>query len=170
MTHAVIAIGSNLGDREATLRDATRDLAETGGVRMLGASPLVESAALTLDGVDDDAPRYLNAVLQVDTDLDARELLRALHQIEQRHGRQRHTRWGDRTLDLDLIVHGDTVSDDDELTLPHPRAAERSFVLYPWYLLDPEAVLPGMGPIRHAVASAPAEVTVRKTTPLWEKS
>jgi 2-amino-4-hydroxy-6-hydroxymethyldihydropteridine diphosphokinase len=72
-------------------------------------------------------------------------LLSLLHRIEVAHGRERRERWGDRTLDLDLIAYGDVISDTPELTLPHPRAAERDFVLGPWLAVDPDAVLPGRG-------------------------
>ena len=72
-------------------------------------------------------------------------LLGYLHAIEARHGRDRRERWGDRTLDLDLIAYGEVISDDPRMTLPHPRAAERDFVLEPWLSLDPDATLPGVG-------------------------
>ena len=142
---AVIALGSNLGDREATLLAATREIADSDGVELVAASSLHETAALRPDGIDPDAPAYLNAVVIVETALDPRALLEVLRGIEQEHGRVRSERWGDRTLDLDIIdVSGVTVSSED-LTLPHPRAHERDFVLRPWLEADPDAVLTGRG-------------------------
>jgi len=79
-------------------------------------------------------------------------LLAYLHAIEARHGRERRERWGDRTLDLDLIAYGDVTSADPRLTLPHPRAAERDFVLAPWLAVDPDAVLPGAGRVDELLA------------------
>ena len=146
-TPVVIALGANLGDREATLRaavDELRALPLTADVRV--AAP-IESIAVKPEGVDAAAPRYLNTVATLTTRLAPRVLLDALHDIENRHGRVRAERWGDRTLDLDIIAYGDVRSSDPELTLPHPRAAERTFVLDPWLTLDPDAQLPGLGPV-----------------------
>ncbi|HVX08029.1 2-amino-4-hydroxy-6-hydroxymethyldihydropteridine diphosphokinase [Humibacter sp.] len=145
MKPAVVAFGSNLGDREATIRAALDDLASTPEVRVDAVSPLIETAALRLDGVDEDAPRYLNGVALVSTALDPHALLDELQRIEDANGRVRLERWGDRTLDLDLIAMGDRRIEDDRLTLPHPRAAERGFVLAPWLDVDPDAELPGLG-------------------------
>jgi dihydroneopterin aldolase/2-amino-4-hydroxy-6-hydroxymethyldihydropteridine diphosphokinase len=141
----VLALGSNLGDREGTLRDALADLKALPGVEFRRASALVETPALTLSGIDESAPAYLNAVALVRTALSPHALLDALQAIEQGHGRQRGERWGDRTLDIDMVAYGDDVSSDDRLTLPHPRAHERAFVLVPWLQVDPQAVLPGRG-------------------------
>jgi 2-amino-4-hydroxy-6-hydroxymethyldihydropteridine diphosphokinase len=142
---AVVALGSNLGDREATLREAVRDLAAIDGVDLVGASVPIESVAVTLDGVDASKPAYLNGVVVVTTTLAPEALLDELNRIESAHGRIRLERWGDRTLDLDLIVYDDVVQGTERLTLPHPRAAERSFVLEPWLQVDADAVLPGIG-------------------------
>ncbi|MGX5682247.1 2-amino-4-hydroxy-6-hydroxymethyldihydropteridine diphosphokinase [Schumannella luteola] len=145
---AVIALGSNLGDREQTLLAATREIADLDGVELIAASGAVETVAVKPQGEDPDAPAYLNAVVIVETSLDPLDLLHRLREIEQRHGRVRAERWGDRTLDLDLIdVAGVTLS-TEELTLPHPRAAERAFVLEPWLQADPDARLTGHGPVR----------------------
>ncbi|WP_345375692.1 2-amino-4-hydroxy-6-hydroxymethyldihydropteridine diphosphokinase [Frondihabitans cladoniiphilus] len=140
---AVVALGANLGDREATLRAAIGDLAGVAGVSILAASVPIASVAVTLDGLDESKPEYLNGVALLETTLGAEALLDELNRIEDAHGRVREERWGDRTLDLDLIVHGDTVSDTERLILPHPRAAERTFVLEPWLEVDPEATLAG---------------------------
>lgn len=142
---AVVALGANLGDREATLNAALADLQRLPLVDEVRASGAVESVALTQEGPDAEAPAYLNAVALVTTRLAPSVLLSFLHAIEARHGRERRERWGDRTLDLDLIAYGDVVSNDAFLTLPHPRAAERDFVLVPWLALDPDAEIPGAG-------------------------
>lgn len=142
---AVVALGANLGDRADTMRAAIDELGRLPLVDEVRASDAVESVALTLDGPDASAPAYLNAVALVTTRLAPSVLLGYLHAIEDRHGRQRRERWGDRTLDLDLIAYDDLRSDDPALRLPHPGAAERDFVLAPWLSIDPDAVLPGAG-------------------------
>jgi 2-amino-4-hydroxy-6-hydroxymethyldihydropteridine diphosphokinase len=142
---AVVALGANLGDRAATLQAALADLQRLPLVDDVRASGAVESVAVKPDGPDAAAPAYLNAVALVTTRLAPSVLLTYLQAIELRHGRERRERWGDRTLDLDLIAYGDVVSRDDALTLPHPRAAERQFVLAPWLSIDPDAELPGAG-------------------------
>ena len=142
---AVVALGSNLGDRAETLRAAVTDLARLPLVDDVRVADVIETVAMTPDGPDAEAPAFLNTVALVTTRLAPSVLLTYLHAIEARHGRERHERWGDRTLDLDLIAYGDARSDTDSLRLPHPRAAEREFVLAPWLLLDPEAELPGVG-------------------------
>lgn len=142
---AVVALGANLGDRAAVLDEAVADLRRLPLVDAVRASAAIESVAVRPDGPDASAPAYLNAVALVTTRLAPTVLLSYLHAIEARHGRERRERWGDRTLDLDLIAYGDVRSDDPGLLLPHPRAAERSFVLEPWLLIDPDAELPGAG-------------------------
>ncbi|MGN7186391.1 2-amino-4-hydroxy-6-hydroxymethyldihydropteridine diphosphokinase [Microbacterium testaceum] len=144
---AVVALGANLGRRAETLAaavDELRRLTLTSDVRV---STPIETVAVTLDGEDEDAPRYLNAVALLTTRLAPAELLASLHRIEARHGRVRRERWGDRTLDLDLIAYGDDVIDRPDLVVPHPRAHEREFVLGPWAELDPDAEIPGRGRI-----------------------
>lgn len=149
---AVVALGANLGDREATMSAAIEELGRLPLVDAVRASAPVESVAVTLEGPDAEAPAYLNAVAIVTTRLAPSVLLGYLHAIEERHGRERRVRWGDRTLDLDLIAYADQVSDAPTLLLPHPRAAERDFVLAPWLALDPDAVLPGVGRVDAALA------------------
>lgn len=144
-TPAVLSLGSNLGDREQNIRDAVADIAATPGVRLEASSGLVETAAVKPAGVDESAPAYLNAIVRVVTTLSAADLLAATAAIELHHGRVRAVRWGDRTLDIDMVTYGDLKQEDSALTLPHPRAAERSFVLVPWLEIDPQAVLPGIG-------------------------
>ena len=142
---AVLSLGSNLGDREATIREAVADIARLEGVTVLAASSLVETGAVKPDGVDETAPAYLNAVVAIRSALDPDALLAALNTIEQEHGRVRDVRWGDRTLDIDIVDIGGLRVDTDRLTLPHPRAAERGFVLVPWLEIEPNATLGAVG-------------------------
>ncbi|MGP6176320.1 2-amino-4-hydroxy-6-hydroxymethyldihydropteridine diphosphokinase [Microbacterium sp. A196] len=148
---AVVAFGANLGDRAETIRQAAERIARLPLVEDLRLSELHESVAVRLDGPDPDAPAYVNAVAVLTTRLAPQVLLGLLHAIEDEHGRVRTERWGDRTLDLDLIAYGDTVSDDPHALLPHPRAAERLFVLEPWLSLDPDAAIPGAGRVADLV-------------------
>lgn len=150
---AVVAVGSNLGDRQATFSSAVRALADAEGVELRAISTPIESVAVRPDGDDPDAPRYLNGVVLVRTRLAPRALLALLHAIEDAHGRERAERWGDRTLDLDLIDYAGMRSDDPELTLPHPRAHERAFVLGPWAEVAPDAVLAGHGRVADLAAA-----------------
>lgn len=149
---AVIALGANLGDRKATLLAAVRELAETEGVEVTAISTVIETAALRTDGIDPNAPAYLNAVVLITTSLTPGDLLTALNAIERRHGRVRSERWGDRTLDLDIVDFAGITSSSERLTLPHPRAFERDFVLEPWLEVDPQAELPGHGSVAALVA------------------
>ena len=142
---AVIALGSNLGDRVATIHRAIERISRLPLVDDVRLSALHETVAVRVDGPDADAPAYINAVALVTTRLAPQVLLGLLHAIEEERGRERSERWGDRTLDLDLIAYGDVRSDDPHVLLPHPRAAERLFVLEPWLSLDPDAELPGIG-------------------------
>ncbi|GAA4381572.1 2-amino-4-hydroxy-6-hydroxymethyldihydropteridine diphosphokinase [Agromyces bauzanensis] len=161
MTRAVIAFGANLGDREATVAAATRDLADTQGITLVAVSPVYETPAIKAAGVDRDAPGYLNGVLVIETALEPHRLLDVLLSVEARHGRVRTEHWGDRTLDLDLIDFGGREESDDRLELPHPRAWQRAFVLQPWLDVEPDAVLPGRGPVSELRAAATDEVRRR---------
>lgn len=142
-TPVVIALGANLGDRVATLHRAVADLRELPGMRITAVSSLVESDPVGGPG----QPDYLNGILLATTTLAPEHLLASLHDVEARHGRERNERWGSRTLDLDLIQYGppgspgERRSADPDLRLPHPRAAERAFVLVPWAQVDPGAAL-----------------------------
>jgi 2-amino-4-hydroxy-6-hydroxymethyldihydropteridine diphosphokinase len=149
MTWAVIALGANLGDARAALSGAVEAIAGLPGVSMLAQSSVYSTAPI--GGVEQ--PDYLNAVVIVDTTLSPRELLDRLHDIENAWHRTREVRWGPRTLDLDLIDVTGVTSDDPELTLPHPRAHERAFVLVPWLEADPEAELTGFGPVAALIPS-----------------
>ena len=141
--HVVIALGTNLGDRAHTLTDAVAALTALPGMTVTGVSKIV--ATDPVGGPDQ--PEYLNAVVVGRCLLHPTDLLAELHRIEADHGRTRDVRWGARTLDLDLVQYGrpgghrEVVSDDARLTLPHPRARERAFVLVPWLDVDPRATL-----------------------------
>jgi dihydroneopterin aldolase/2-amino-4-hydroxy-6-hydroxymethyldihydropteridine diphosphokinase len=150
--HVVIALGSNLGDRGAALEGAVAALRALPGLTVEAVSGARETVAMTLNGPDPERPRYRNQVVVGSSALQPRQLLAALLEIEHVFGRQRTERWGDRTLDLDLIVHGDASIAEPGLELPHPRAHERDFVLLPWLEIDPDAVLPGRGPVRQLAA------------------
>lgn len=154
MTRAVIAVGANLGDRLDTIASAMAELAAVDGVTIVAESPLVCTVAVTEAGPDETHPEYLNGVVIVETDISAHTLLAMLHDIELGHGRVRDIRWGDRTLDLDLITYGELV-ENGNLVVPHPRAHERRFVLEPWLAVDPDAVIPGRGFVRDLVEALP---------------
>lgn len=148
----LLAFGANLGDRGETIVAAQTALAGEPGIRNLVVSPLRETIALTTAGPDPDAPRYLNGVAKADTTLTPHGLLDVVQRIEAEHGRTRDVRWGDRTLDIDIILFGGRAVQDDRLTVPHPRAFERDFVLSPWLALDPDAVLMGHGRVAELLA------------------
>jgi 2-amino-4-hydroxy-6-hydroxymethyldihydropteridine diphosphokinase len=137
VTVAYIGLGANLGDREGNLRVALERLADLGSLRV---SSFRETDPV---GVTDQ-PRFVNAVAELETVLGARELLEKLLEIERQLGRDRGSeeRWGPRTIDLDLLLFGNEVIDEPGLSVPHPRLAERRFVLEPLHELDPGLELP----------------------------
>lgn len=146
---AVVALGSNLGDRVANLQGAVAALADTPDVWVTGVSPVYETEPVDSP---DDAGLYLNAVVLIDTTLAPQRLLDRALAIEDAFDRQRSdVRNAPRTLDVDLIVVGDKVHDEPQLTIPHPRAGQRAFVLRPWLDLEPDAELPGVGPVADLV-------------------
>jgi len=145
---AVLSVGSNLGDRLGTLQGCVQAIGGLAGTDVLAISPVYETAPVGGPA----QPDYLNAVLAVGTTLSPRALLAATQGIEADFGRVRAERFGPRTLDIDIISYDGEVSDDPVLTLPHPRAHERAFVLAPWHDVDPEASLPGRGPVAALLA------------------
>lgn len=159
-TPVVLALGSNLGDRVGTLTQAFREIGDIEGLELTAISPLYESAAVKLTGVDHEAPAYLNAVVTASYTGEPDALLAAVNRIEADHGRERAERWGDRTLDIDIVVFGTLTRADDLLTLPHPRAAERDFVLVPWLEIDPEAEIPGRGRVADLLSGMRTTVRV----------
>lgn len=163
----VLAFGSNLGEREATIRAAWDDLLAADGIHSLDPSPLHDSVALTEAGLDPEAPAYLNAVAVITTDLTPDELLGLVNRIEAEHGRVRVERWGSRTLDIDIITYGGRVVKTETLTVPHPRAFERDFVLRPWLDLDPNAVLMGHGRVSDVLARLENPSVAPRREPTW---
>ena len=144
---AVLALGANLGDRQKTIETAIEQLAAQKKIRVLEKSPLVESVALTESGLDDSLPAYLNGVIKIATQLRPKKLLAVMTRIENLHGRIRLHKWGSRTLDIDIISYEDFFKSSKHLTIPHPRAHQRAFVLVPWTMMDSEAILPGHGKV-----------------------
>lgn len=154
----IIALGSNLGDRVGILSEAVRQIGDIAGITVTAVSGLVESHAVKPQGTDASSPDYLNAVVLVQSALHPEQLLVELGAIESRLGRVREERWGDRTLDLDIISFGPLRIDSESLTLPHPRAWERPFVIVPWLQIEPDAVLAGHGRIDALPAARSSEV------------
>jgi 2-amino-4-hydroxy-6-hydroxymethyldihydropteridine diphosphokinase len=146
----VLSLGSNVGDRLAALRSAVTGLTVDRRLRPVALSPVYETAPVG----GRPQPDYLNAVLVADTDLDPHALLALTQATEAAHGRVRPAgeRWGPRPLDVDIVVYGGLRHSDPVLTLPHPRAHERAFVLVPWADVDPAAELPGHGPVADLAA------------------
>jgi 2-amino-4-hydroxy-6-hydroxymethyldihydropteridine diphosphokinase len=141
---AVLSIGSNLGDRRLNLQGAVDSLADTPEVWLTAVSPVYETVPVdSPEGAKD----FLNAVVLLDTTLSAPTLLDRALAIEAAYGRERAERNAPRTLDVDLIVVGDRRANEGDLVLPHPRAAERAFVLAPWCDMEPDAEIPGVGPV-----------------------
>jgi len=140
---AYIGIGGNLGDARATVEDALRRLAQLPHTILCAQSPLYRTAPVDAGGGD-----YVNAVAQLFTSLTPHDLLQALQDIEQAHGRQRPYRNAPRTLDLDILLYGDLIIADDVLTVPHPRMVQRAFVLIPLLDIAPAVAIPGIGAVR----------------------
>lgn len=151
MTTAYIALGSNLGDSPALLRSALAAMDALPDTRLTGCSPAYRSDPLGPGG----QPDYLNMVATLETTMPAGELLQQLQAIETAHGRRRGERWGARPLDLDILLYGDEAIDTAELAVPHPRMAERNFVLYPLFDLAPGLVLPCGSTLESLVAACP---------------
>lgn len=144
-----LGLGSNLGERLANLRRAVDLLGGSPGIRVLRSSRVYET-----DPVGPPQPDYLNAVVEVETTLPARELLRACLDVERELGRVRAERWGPRIVDVDVLTYGDETIDEPGLTVPHPRMHERDFVLVPLADLDPGAVA-AAGPAEVSAGSGP---------------
>jgi len=161
---AYIGLGANLGDREGTLRAALEALARLPDSTLVRASSMYDTEPV---GVEDQ-PNFLNAVAQLDTLLTARQLLWNLLLIEKRLGRVRTQRWGPRVLDLDLLLYGDLVVEEDDLRVPHPELPRRSFVRVPLVELDPPLVHPATGEtlVQHLTRLG-ARPPVKHGTRLW---
>jgi 2-amino-4-hydroxy-6-hydroxymethyldihydropteridine diphosphokinase len=146
MTRSFIGLGSNLGDPHGQIRRALELLAAEDGVEVVAVSALLETDPVGYE----DQPRFLNGAAELRTTLTARELLERLLGIERRLGRIRGEgpRFGPRTIDLDLLLHGDEVVAEQGLVVPHPRLHERRFALEPLAELDPALEIPGRGPVQ----------------------
>lgn len=139
----VFALGSNLGDRAENLQEAVDALFDAPGLEAVAVSPVYETVPIGGEPQDD----YLNAVVVCRTGLPAEVLLDRARNVEDAMGRTRQRRWGPRVIDVDIVVLGSETWNTPELTVPHPRAHERAFVLRPWSDVDPEAEIPGVGPL-----------------------
>ena len=146
---AVISLGANIGDPKAQMDLAVAMLREA--LDVISVSKYFSTKPVS----DIEQPDYLNAICIAESDLPALDLLAVLNGIEKTLGRERLEKWGPRTIDLDLIQYGSLLSSADELTLPHPRAHERRFVLEPWAAIDPEAILLTHGKVSELLAQLP---------------
>lgn len=156
---AFVGLGANLGDARGHLASAVMEMTQLPDCRLVGVSSLYRSAP-----IDSSGPDYFNAVAQLETMLTPLVLLRELQGVELRHGRERPYSNAPRTLDLDLLSCGHVIQHDHELTLPHPRAHLRAFVLQPWAELAPDLVLPGLGRIR-TLAGAVVDQAIEVVAP-----
>lgn len=147
VVRTVLSLGSNLGQRLDHLRSAVQQLRDIPGLKVRAISPIYDTVPFFGDRQGPAQGRYLNIVVVAMTTLSAHELLAHTMTIEAGAGRVRRQRWGPRTLDIDIIVHGEDHFTDQVLTLPHPRVAERAFVLIPWAQVEPRAVIPRVGPV-----------------------
>jgi 2-amino-4-hydroxy-6-hydroxymethyldihydropteridine diphosphokinase len=158
MTTAVLALGSNLGNKRQWLVKALSLIATTPDIYLIDISPVVESKALTLAGVDSSKPSFLNCVAEIETPLEPEQLLKELQAIELELGRKRKESWGDRNIDIDIITYGDSHYKSEDLVIPHPEAKNRAFVVVPWYLMNQKATLPGVGRIKKLARKYAGEV------------
>ncbi|MCI1983401.1 MAG: 2-amino-4-hydroxy-6-hydroxymethyldihydropteridine diphosphokinase [Bifidobacteriaceae bacterium] len=163
---AIIAMGGNLGDPSTAMRAAVVAMDGIPGNQIMGISPLYRT---TPWGMEEGTPDFLNAVVELSTTMEPLELLEALQMIEAAHGRSREVHWGSRPLDLDIIDFDGIVSTNPTLTLPHPRAWQRAFVLAPLADVLPDAVLPGEhgGKVVDLLAACPDKDVVKRVSDDW---
>lgn len=160
---AVFSLGSNLEDRLEALQGALDAVVESPGITLVGISPVYETAPVG----GPEQPHFLNAVLVVDTVLPSAALLERAQGVESGMQRKREVAWGPRIIDVDVVTVGGETSADPALTLPHPRAHERAFVLVPWHDVDPEGELPGRGKVADLLAAvADQDIRRRDDLPL----
>jgi 2-amino-4-hydroxy-6-hydroxymethyldihydropteridine diphosphokinase len=165
MDTAYLGLGSNLGDRLSHLRAAVEGLDAAEPVQVTAGSPVYETAAHTT-GPDEEQPPFLNAVVEAEAACAPEQMLRIAQRLERAEGRERgRTRWAPRPLDVDLLVVGDATRRTDDLTLPHPRLAERRFVLRPWAHLAPNLVVPPPfdAPVRVLLDACPDSTSIHRT-------
>lgn len=142
LRRTAFALGSNLGDRLDFLQAAVDTLTDSSEIVAVAVSPVYESEPVETPA---DSPKFLNAVLVVDTTLSPRSLMERAQSTETAYGRTRDVPNGPRTLDIDVLAVGDVTADDEDLRVPHPRLSERAFVLIPWADIDPDFSVPGLG-------------------------
>lgn len=156
---AVLALGSNLGDRHGKLQGAVSALEDTPEVTIVAISSVYETDPV---GTPEGSGKFLNAVVLIDTTLTVHTLLDRALAIEDAFGRERSEPGAERTLDVDVIVVGNRVAEDEQLVLPHPRAHERGFVLVPWLEIDPEGEIPGQGFVADLIADVDTSGVVKR--------
>jgi 2-amino-4-hydroxy-6-hydroxymethyldihydropteridine diphosphokinase len=164
MATAYLGLGSNLGNRLAFLRGGRDTLTSRFDITLIHSSGVYETAAI---GGPADSPPYLNAVLRIETPLSPRELLAACLAVEDEFGRTRPMAWAPRTLDIDLLLYGETMIDEPDLRIPHPRLQERAFVLAPLSEIAPDQIHPVLRQTIRTLAAAlppgPGLVPLRAT-------
>jgi 2-amino-4-hydroxy-6-hydroxymethyldihydropteridine diphosphokinase len=148
-----IGLGSNLDKPQEQIETAINDIKLISAVEFVASSSLYRSPPMG----PQDQPDYINAVIAVETKLTPHDLLDKLQAIEQQHGRVRQRHWGERTLDLDLLVYGDTIINDERLVVPHPGIAERAFVIYPLAEIDKEFIIPLLGTAEQIAIKCPLD-------------
>jgi 2-amino-4-hydroxy-6-hydroxymethyldihydropteridine diphosphokinase len=148
-----IGLGSNLADPESQVHAAQKALQTLPETQWVASSSLYKSPPMG----PQDQPDYINAVIELETMLSPHNLLDCLQQIEQQQGRVRERHWGERTLDLDLLLYGDKIIADDRLQVPHPGIAQRAFVIYPLAEIAADIVIPGKGLITTLLAACPRD-------------
>ena len=146
-----IGLGSNLQNPLQQIKTAINDLQSLAGVTIITVSSLYQSPPMG----PADQPDYINAVISLETSLSPHQLLDALQSVEQLHGRERKRHWGERTLDLDILLYGEQILDDERLKIPHPGMHERAFVLYPLAEIAPDIEIPGRGALQQILPSCP---------------
>lgn len=156
---AILALGSNLGDRIGKLQGGVSALEDTPEVTVVSISSVYETEPV---GGPTESGKFLNAAVMIDTTLTVHTLLDRALAIEDAFGRERSESGAPRTLDVDVIVVGDRIADDDQLVLPHPRAHERGFVLVPWLEIDPEGEIPGKGFVADLIADVDTSGVVKR--------
>lgn len=164
MIRCFIAVGSNLGDRAANLRAASRQIGDLPDSSLGVIAPVYQNPAIG----PGDQPDYLNTVLELNTTLSASTLLAALQTIETQLGRRREIRWGARTIDLDILLYGNAFISTGDLQIPHPRMLQRNFVLYPLFDIAPELQLPDSSSLRSHLDSCPSHGLTRLALSLQE--
>ena len=148
-----IGLGSNLANPETQVLSAQQDLAKLPLTQHIAMSSLYKSPPMG----PKDQPDYINAVVALETSLSPNDLLSRLQEIEQQHGRVRQRHWGERTLDLDILLYGDEQINEPHLHVPHKGIAERPFVLYPLAEIAPNLLIPKFGHITELLASCPKD-------------